>query len=85
MNLIVSPSRKVGHKMEKNPVPAEVGALPTAEIQRLIASNPVLFAKYARSMQQSRLQVIAVVDAKDPKTLETAGAELDQACVSCNM
>ena len=85
MSLVASADRKAGHKLEKTPAPVDAGTLPPEEIQRLIDGDPAAFAKHARLTQQKALQVIAAVDARDPKALEAAGAELDQACEGCHV
>ena len=81
-NLLTIEQRKLANA----PFPAEAaGALDSAEIERRIAGNRLVFNQYAAALRQAAQTVLVSIDAADPKALVTAGGALDQICESCHM
>ena len=75
-----------GRRLSAAPFPAEAaGALGSAEIEKRITHNRVVFDQYALALRQTARTLLAAIDAKDPQALVTAGGNLDAVCESCHM
>ena len=75
-----------GRRLSAAPFPAEAaGALDSAEIEKRITHNRVVFDQYALALRQTARTLLAAIDAKDPQALVTAGGNLDAVCESCHM
>jgi hypothetical protein len=75
-----------GRRLSAAPFPAEAaGALDSAEIEKRITQNRVVFDQYALALRQTARTLLAAIDAKDPQALVNAGGNLDEVCESCHM
>jgi hypothetical protein len=73
-------------RLSAAPFPAEAaGALDSAEIERRIGANRIVFDQYAATLRQTAQTMLSAIDAKDPKALVAAGGVLDEVCESCHM
>jgi hypothetical protein len=84
-NLLVVPGRKTvaaGGKIQDEGL---AGNLPSAEIQKLIESDPAAFARYAKALQDATLETMAAIDAKDIDALTEKGGKIDEACEACHL
>jgi hypothetical protein len=73
-------------KLSAAPFAAEAaGALDSAEIERRIGANRVVFDQYAATLRQTAQTMLSAIDARDPKALVNAGGVLDEVCESCHM
>ena len=81
-NLLVMKGRRVSAKYE----PASgAGELDTDQVQQKIDANRVAFVALAQRLQETGLQTLAAIDAKDPATLFDLGGSIDDACESCHV
>lgn len=84
-NLMVMPGRRTvapGGKIQDEGLQ---GNLPSAEIQKLIESDPAAFARYAKALQDAALGVMAAIDAKNADLLTEKGGKIDEACEACHL
>jgi len=81
-NLLVMKGRRVSAKYE-----AASGAreLDTDQVQQKIDSNRAAFVALAQRLQDTGLQTLAAIDAKDPVALFDLGGTIDEACESCHV
>jgi len=84
-NLLVVPGRKTVAAGGKIQDEGQTGNLPSAEIQKLIESDPAAFAKYAKALQDATLETMAAIDAKNADALTEKGGEIDEACEQCHL
>jgi cytochrome c556 len=75
------PGRRVATE-DKKPGPGELKA---SEIQRLIDSNPEVFARRAQGLRSAATRALTAIDAKDADALMTAGGLIDEACEACHV
>jgi len=81
-NLLVMKGRRVSAKYE----PASgAGELDTDQVQRKIDANRLAFVALAQRLQDTGLQTLAAIDAKDPVALFDLGGTIDDACESCHV
>jgi hypothetical protein len=81
-NLLVMKGRRVSAKYE----PASgAGELDTDQVQKKIDSNRAAFVALAQRLQDTGLQTLAAIDAKDPVSLFELGGTIDEACESCHV
>jgi hypothetical protein len=81
-NLLVMKGRRVSAKYE----PASgAGELDTDQVQQKIDANRGAFVALAQRLQDTSLQTLAAIDAKDPATLFDLGGTIDDACESCHV
>jgi hypothetical protein len=84
-NLLVMPGRKTvaaGGKIQDEGL---AGNLPSAEIQKLIESDPAEFRKYAKALQDATLETMTAIDAKNADVLTEKGGKIDEACEACHL
>lgn len=81
-NLLVMKGRRVSAKYE---AASGAGELDTDQVQRKIDENRVAFVALAQRLQDTGLQTLAVIDAKDPVALFELGGAIDDACESCHV
>jgi hypothetical protein len=63
----------------------QAGNLPSAEIQKLIESDPGEFRKYAKALQDATLETMTAIDAKNADALIEKGGKIDEACEACHL
>ena len=56
-----------------------------AQIEKLIADNPVVWTDLTHGMQDVATKILAAIEAKDADKLGSLGAELDEACERCHL
>jgi hypothetical protein len=81
-NLLVMNGRRVSSKYEPG---SGAGELDTEQVQRKIDANRPAFVALARRLQDTGLQTLAAIDAKDPVALFDLGGTIDEACESCHV
>jgi hypothetical protein len=84
-NLLVMPGRKTvaaGGKIQDEGL---AGNLPSADIQKLIESDPAQFAKYAKGLQDATLEIMTAIDARNAEALTDKGGKIDEACEACHL
>jgi hypothetical protein len=84
-SLLQVSARKVvqdGVKLEDDHVESNAKA---PDIAASIASHPAAFAAAAQILQNSAIEVLAAVDARDVPRLSAAGGPLDAACEGCHL
>jgi hypothetical protein len=81
-NLLVMKGRRVSHTY----IPAGgAGELDTNEAQQKIAANRELFVSFAERLQETGLQTLAAIDAKNADQVFELGGAIDDACESCHV
>src|SRR6188768_1171504 len=81
-NLLVMKGRRVSTKYQ----PASgAGELDTDQVQHEIDTNRAAFVALAQRLQDTGLQTLAAIDAKDPVALFELGGTIDEACESCHV
>lgn len=81
-NLLVMNGRQVSAKYE----PASgAGELDTDQVQQKIDANRPAFVALAQRLQDTGLQTLAAIDAKNPLALFELGGTIDEACESCHV
>jgi hypothetical protein len=81
-NLLVMKGRRVSAKYE---AASGAGELDTDQVQQKIDENRVAFVALAQRLQDTGLQTLAAIDAKDPAALLELGGSIDEVCESCHM
>jgi len=81
-NLLVMKGRRVSAKYE---AASGAGELDTDQVQQKIDSNRAAFVALAQRLQDTGLQTLAAIDAKDPVALFELGGTIDEACESCHV
>jgi hypothetical protein len=81
-NLLVMKGRRVSAKYE---AASGAGELDTDQVQQKIDSNRVAFVALAQRLQDTGLQTLAAIDAKDPEALFDLGGTIDDACEACHV
>jgi len=81
-NLLVMKGRRVSAKYEPAAAPGE---LDTDQAQNKIDENRTAFVAFAQRLQDTGLQTLAAIDAKDPVALFDLGGAIDDACESCHV
>jgi len=81
-NLLVMKGRRVSAKYE---AASGAGELDTDQVQQKIDENRVAFVALAQRLQDTGLQTLAAIDAKDPAALLEVGGSIDEACESCHV
>lgn len=81
-NLLVMKGRRVSAKYEPA---AGAGELDTDQVQQKIDANRVAFVALAQRLQDTGLQTLAAIDAKDAAALFDLGGTIDDACESCHV
>jgi len=81
-NLLVMKGRRVSAKYEPAAAPGE---LDTDQAQQKIDANREAFVALAQRLQDTGLQTLAAIDAKDPVALFDLGGTIDEACESCHV
>lgn len=84
-NLLVMPGRRVAAKnkpLEDAHVP---GILDAPHIQQAIDRDPASFVDRAHALHAAALEALNAIDARDPKALMNAGAQIDSACERCHL
>jgi cytochrome c551/c552 len=84
-NLLVMPGRKTVAAGGKIQDEGQAGNLPSAEIQKLIESDPAAFRKYAKALQDATLETMTAIDAKNADALIEKGGKIDEACEACHL
>jgi hypothetical protein len=84
-NLLVMPGRKTVAAGGKIQDEGQAGNLPSAEIQKLIESDPAAFARYAKALQDATLQTMSAIDARNADALIDKGGKIDEACEACHL
>jgi len=82
-NLLLIPGRHVAKPGDKSEQPGI--ELEPAQIEKLIADNPVVWTDLSHGMQDVATKILAAIEAKDAGKLENLGAELDEACERCHL
>lgn len=73
-------------RLSAAPFPAEAaGALDSVDIGKRIAASRPAFNQYALTLRGTAQEMLAAIDAKDPKALVQAGGALDEVCESCHL
>ncbi len=81
-NLLIMKGRRVSNSY----VPAAVLANSTAtRLNRRSTANRVAFIALAQRLQDTGLQMLGAVDAKDPARVFELGGDIDDACESCHV
>ena len=81
-NLLVMNGRRVSATY----LPAAgAGELDTNEAQQKIDANRTAFVALAQRLQDTGIQTLAAIDAKDPVQLFELGGAIDEACESCHV
>jgi len=81
-NLLVMKGRRVSAKYE---AASGAGELDTDQVQQKIDTNRPAFVALAQRLQDTGLQTLAAIDAKDPVALFDLGGTIDEACESCHV
>lgn len=81
-NLLVMKGRRVSAKYE---AASGAGELDTDQVQQKIDTNRAAFVALAQRLQDTGLQTLAAIDAKDPVALFNLGGTIDDACESCHV
>ena len=81
-NLLVMKGRRVSAQYE---AASGAGELDTDQVQQKIDENRVAFVALAQRLQDTGLQTLAAIDAKDPVALFDLGGTIDDACESCHV
>lgn len=81
-NLLVMKGRRVSAKYE---AASGAGELDTDQVQQKIDTNRPAFVALAQRLQDTGLQTLAAIDAKDPVALFDLGGTIDDACESCHV
>lgn len=84
-NLLVVPGRKTVAAGGKIQDEGQAGNLPSAEIQKLIESDPASFRKYAKALQDATLETMSAIDARNIDALTDKGGKIDEACEACHL
>jgi cytochrome c551/c552 len=84
-NLVAMPGRKTVSAGGKIQDEGQSGNLPSAEIQKLIESDPVSFRRYAKALQDATLETMTAIDAKNADALVEKGGKIDEACEACHL
>ncbi|MGZ3275133.1 MAG: hypothetical protein ACXU82_15140 [Caulobacteraceae bacterium] len=84
-NLLVMPGRRTVAAGGKIQDEGQAGNLPSADIQKLIESDPAEFRKYAKGLQDATLETMAAIDAKNADALTEKGGKIDEACEACHL
>lgn len=83
MNAIQVPGRKVARPGEvTNDAPEQLTA---DQIEALITQDRAGWAKFARALQDSVMEAVKTIDAKDVEGLSNAGGGIDEACENCHL
>jgi hypothetical protein len=81
-NLLVMKGRRVSAAY----VPSRgIGELDSAEAQKLVDANPLVFEAFAHVLDEAGQQALAAIDAKNPANLLEAGGAIDAACEGCHL
>lgn len=81
-NLLIMPGRKVAKAGEKAENP-EVELSPE-QIEALINKDRPQFLKLAKEFQETAIEQLKAVDARDVQAMLTAGGDLDTRCENCH-
>ena len=81
-NLLVMKGRRVSANYQAAAAPGE---LDTDQVQHKIDANRPAFVAFAQRLQDTGLQTLAAIDAKDPVALFDLGGTIDDACESCHV
>ena len=84
-NLLSMPGRRVVAAHAPADAPPGSGELSHAEIQQRIDATHDAFTQFARNLQDSGLQALAAINAKDAQGLMDAGGTIDEACEACHV
>jgi hypothetical protein len=82
MNAIQSPGRRVARPGETSKDTAV--ELAPEQIQVLIDQDRAGWAKFAGALQDSVMEAVKTIDAKDVDGLSNAGSGIDSACENCH-
>jgi len=77
--------RVPGRRVKNGNSPPGHGELPAAEIQKRIDANHQTFVQFVGLLQESGLQALNAIDAKDAQALMNAGGVIDEACEACHL
>jgi hypothetical protein len=81
-NLLVMKGRRVSHTY----IPSGgAGELDTNEAQQKIEANRDVFVLFAQRLQETGLQTLAAIDAKNADQVFELGGAIDEACESCHV
>jgi hypothetical protein len=81
-NLLVMKGRRVSHTY----IPAAgAGELDTNQVQQKIDANREAFVLFAQRLQETGLQTLAAIDAKNADQVFELGGAIDEACESCHV
>jgi hypothetical protein len=81
-NLLIMKGRRVSNTY----IPAGgAGELDSNEAQQKIDANRPAFVALAQRLQDTGLQMLSAVDAKDPERVFALGGDIDDACESCHV
>lgn len=81
-NLLVMKGRRVSHTY----IPSGgAGELDTNEAQQKIDANRDVFVLFAQRLQETGLQTLAAIDAKNADQVFELGGAIDEACESCHV
>ncbi len=81
-NLLLVPGRQVARPGEKSENPRI--ELHPETIQRLIAEDPVTWARLVGALHDAAVPALKAVDARNPQGLFDAGDSIEQACEHCH-
>ncbi len=75
-----------GRRVSATYVPAAgAGELDTNEAQQKIDANRDVFVLLAQRLQETGLQTLAAIDARNPEQVFELGGAIDEACESCHV
>ncbi len=81
MNLVVLPGR---HAAPAGTKPG-LGELEPTQIERDIAAKGVVFATFAKALQDTARHALDAIDRKDIDAIVRTGGEIDAACEACHV
>jgi hypothetical protein len=81
-NLLVMKGRRVSHTYIAS---GGAGELDTTEAQQKIDANRDVFVLFAQRLQDTGLQTLAAIDAKNADQVFELGGAIDEACESCHV
>jgi hypothetical protein len=84
-NLLVVPGRRTVAQGGKIQDEGLAGNLRSADIQKLIESDPAEFARYAKGLQDATLETMTAIDARNADALTEKGGKIDEACEACHL
>jgi len=83
-NLLSMPGRRVAADKPDSSAPG-LGELSHVEMQQRIGLTHDAFVQLARNLQDTALQALAAIDARDAQRLMDAGGAIDEACEACHV